>query len=959
VATNVVFNGVTYSVPTTSGESGWATTLSAYLQALASGAATTSTVKQAIRTATSTPVTVVAATDYTVVTNLTVPGAVAVNLPAGVAKQVFVIVDGKGDAATNAITIDGNGAETINGAANYVINENYGGVILQFDGTGWVILAGFYGADPTFTSLTVTTLGVTGTATVGTLSATNATVGGANVTTVSNTQSFTNKTFDADGTGNSITNIENADIKTGAAIDRAKLASGTPAHVVINDGSGVLSSEAQLAKSRGGTGADNSSVTFPASGTLVTEAGTQTLTNKTITSAELDTPLIDDYFDINEESAPGTPAAGKVRVYAKTDAKLYKKDDNGVEQEIGAGGGGGGVNYIANPLFADGTVTGWATYADAAGTTPVDGTGGSPNVTFTAQTGALVRGTFSGRLTKDAANRQGQGASYNFTIDAADTGRPVGIAFDFLASAAYVANDVGVYIYDVTNATLITPAAINVAAGKGTFKAFFVATTSTSYRLILHVASTSASAWTLDTDNFQVGPQVQLSGGSTTDLRTVSGASINWTNTTTTAQVAQDADRGRFRIAVVATGTPGAVSSAIVTLPTGFVIDTSKLLLTGVGETILGTATIQDDSIANYGPYVVAYESTTTVRILNVTTSAPHAFAVGDSITLDFVAPIANWSSNVTSLAAANPEYAFNTAATTAAGGSDTTSFGYGIAGTPFNAFNSSTLNNQTTLRVRFQTPIQATDRIAIEVQGSSLTAPWFEANAPALLGGTRVNTAIYGIEWSRVVGSTTDIDVKFGNAGGTAYANTFAGTGGDAWSGYTGLRWRAKKQSPLTEGILPVSARAVVRDVTGTAIQTGLIGETLRTESGTVTQASNAYTAVATRVLTVGTWLVSANAQINVLGTMSTAEYVADLKGTSSANAPKYAASSLFSATNTPTRIALSVGPFVVRYDGTNIIFPDGTTVSGATLTLNVYAGVYTGTNNTAAGVINAVGIA
>lgn len=40
-----------------------------------------------------------------------------------------------------------------------------------------------------------------------------------------------------------------------------------------------------LSKKRGGTGADNSSVTFPASGTITTNAGTQTLTNKTISGA--------------------------------------------------------------------------------------------------------------------------------------------------------------------------------------------------------------------------------------------------------------------------------------------------------------------------------------------------------------------------------------------------------------------------------------------------------------------------------------------------------------------------------------------------------------------------------------------------------------------------------------------------------------------------------------------------
>lgn len=41
------------------------------------------------------------------------------------------------------------------------------------------------------------------------------------------TDTLTNKTFDADGTGNSITNIENADIKAAAAIDASKIGNGT------------------------------------------------------------------------------------------------------------------------------------------------------------------------------------------------------------------------------------------------------------------------------------------------------------------------------------------------------------------------------------------------------------------------------------------------------------------------------------------------------------------------------------------------------------------------------------------------------------------------------------------------------------------------------------------------------------------------------------------------------------
>jgi hypothetical protein len=74
----------------------------------------------------------------------------------------------------------------------------------------------------------------------------------ADLLTTSNAKTVTNKTIDADS--NTISNIDNADIKAAAGIARDKLASGSNNHVIINNGSGVMTSEAQLAVSRGGTG---------------------------------------------------------------------------------------------------------------------------------------------------------------------------------------------------------------------------------------------------------------------------------------------------------------------------------------------------------------------------------------------------------------------------------------------------------------------------------------------------------------------------------------------------------------------------------------------------------------------------------------------------------------------------------------------------------------------------------
>lgn len=50
---------------------------------------------------------------------------------------------------------------------------------------------------------------------------------------------------------------------------------------------------------------------------------------------------INDAIDVPEQTAPATPSANTVRLYAKADGLLYIKDDAGVESALGAGAGGG------------------------------------------------------------------------------------------------------------------------------------------------------------------------------------------------------------------------------------------------------------------------------------------------------------------------------------------------------------------------------------------------------------------------------------------------------------------------------------------------------------------------------------------------------------------------------------------------------------------------------------------
>jgi len=74
--------------------------------------------------------------------------------------------------------------------------------------------------------------------------------------------------------------LDNANLSASAAIARTKIASGTASHVVVNDGSGVLTSEAQLAASRGGTGQNMSA----SSGVVKVSSGTFSAGNVALAS---------------------------------------------------------------------------------------------------------------------------------------------------------------------------------------------------------------------------------------------------------------------------------------------------------------------------------------------------------------------------------------------------------------------------------------------------------------------------------------------------------------------------------------------------------------------------------------------------------------------------------------------------------------------------------------------------
>lgn len=400
---------------------------------------------------------------------------------------------------------------------------------------------------------------------------------------------------------------------------------------------------------------------------LGTLDGTETLTNKTFTSPTINSPNISggtasnsirNVLPANTTSnlTALTRVAGII-AYDSTKQKVVY--DNGTALQT-VGSGSSGINYISANSDAEADATGWATYLDAAGTIPVDGTGGSPSSTFTRSTSTPLRGTASFLWTKSAANRQGEGFSYDFTIDDADRGKVLSIGFDQkLISGTYVDGDMIVYIYDITNTSRIEPVGKtiqSITAGIPFPKngcTFQTSISSTSYRLICHTSTTSALAYSMMFDNFYVGPQISVNVPSMSDwtLKTVTGSWV--TNTTYTCYEKIVGDTAFYDITVSLTGAPTA-NTLSVNLPSGRVINKP-----GAAQyvTVLGDANFRDTGTANYLGNVI-YNDTTSVypfyytasganaQGVNTSHTAPFTFGSGDFVHLLFSVPIVGLSSN-------------------------------------------------------------------------------------------------------------------------------------------------------------------------------------------------------------------------------------------------------------------------------------------------------------------------
>jgi hypothetical protein len=319
------------------------------------------------------------------------------------------------------------------------------------------------------------------------------------------------------------------------------------------------------------------------------------------------------------------------------------------------------VNYITNGR-AYNNATGWNTYADAAGAQPVDGTGGSPNITFSRNTTSPLRQASDFRLVKDAANRQGQGVSYDFTVDNADLATVLTVSFDYsVISGTYADGNLTIYLIQDPSGTpvVIQPAGYTIMSATAGIPMRAVATFQTasnvsSYRLCLHIASTTTSAFTLAFDNVSVSSQTIPIGPVVTDWVSWTPTGTFTTNVTYSGLWRRVGDSMEVQFRVNFSGVTNAATFGL-NLPSGYSADLSKISgaalpdISGSAEGFRGSTGYAMQVVLNNSTSIfLAYISNgTTSAQTSVTNFLPVAWALGDQINGTFRVPIQGWSSSV------------------------------------------------------------------------------------------------------------------------------------------------------------------------------------------------------------------------------------------------------------------------------------------------------------------------
>lgn len=362
----------------------------------------------------------------------------------------------------------------------------------------------------------------------------------------------------------------------------------------------------------------------------------QTFVNKTLTAPKIDQALL------IEGAAPSTPASGYASLYAKADHKLYLKDSTGVETAVGAGSGGGSVNYIENPNDAGG----WAS------------SGGGISVATTSTLANLPLGPIVDTAIRVTRSSGANYAYYRFTMPATGKNRKLQVSLDMLPDSGYASGDVELSLhtntasnYGGTYAQLVLASDVSGVTGlpnaSGTFVTAIDSDSSSYYELRLKgVAGTTP----LNVAAVSVGPGVTAQGAAVyagdSYQATVTGLGSGSTVASTVIWE-RVGDSLHMTGRVQKDGTAGTGSAYVkVSLPPGLHINTARITSVNLGEHNFGSFDDFQNSRIGY----VSLENDgvfNSVLFVKTVTSAPLPGSdVGATFLFNFnaIVPIAEWA---------------------------------------------------------------------------------------------------------------------------------------------------------------------------------------------------------------------------------------------------------------------------------------------------------------------------
>jgi hypothetical protein len=499
---------------------------------------------------------------------------------------------------------------------------------------------------------------------------------------------------------------------------------------------GVVTSEAQLAIARGGTGASSQTAAFDAlaptttKGDLVAHDGTDNIRLPVGTNGDV---LVADSAATAgvkwSNSAGGLAAWVSGRAYVAGNVVSYSKNaylclSNHTASATFAEDVASGLwqlvnlpahdrNYIlVGSNFESNAVDGWQKFSISgytAGTVPTStaptlGTAASIDSVATTSS-SPISGVYSLLLSSannDAIDHGDGIISQAYSIDAIDQAKVLAfrIAYKAVSGASNMTfnglstGSWGVYIFDETADLWIQPAGVyNVVQGSGVGIAtgtFQVPSGTTSFRIALLCLNDTGSTGvtSMMIDDVYVGPQPTASGAVVGDWKVYTPT---WTGLGTVSNSVGYYRRVGDSVEVFASCTTGTVAGSLasITLPS-VSVDSSKLSINNTTSNpgqLVGKYT-NSEALANTGGYVVTAPSTSTSLIyfgtseINATshlTPSNGNVISGSSVVFSttFVVPIAGWSSDAVQSADTDTRvvstFAYRTSNTAALGSSTET----------------------------------------------------------------------------------------------------------------------------------------------------------------------------------------------------------------------------------------------------------------------------------------------